>query len=260
MKLKYFLTALLMPMLFLAGCSNVDAKGNDITETSSETQTETIQRKVYKVDTTKKLIALTFDDGPNTTTTVEVLDVLQKYEIPASFFLVGNNINEETANVVKRAYEMGCDIQNHSKTHSDMTKLTAEDILAEIDFTSNEIEKIVGVKPSYFRPPYIAVNDTMLENIKLPFICGFGANDWDDAVTAETRAEKIISQSCDGGIILLHDMQGNSKTVEALDTIIPTLIADNYQFVTISELFNSRNVDGMENRFIFSNVMQKNTY
>ncbi len=260
MRIKYFLAVLLIPMLMLNGCSNADVKSTDVTETLAETKTETTQRKVYEVDTTKKLIALTFDDGPNITTTVQVLDVLEKYEIPASFFLVGSNISDTTAEVVKRAFEMGCDIQNHSKTHSDMTKMTAEEITTEIDFTSDEIEKIVGVKPAYFRPPYIAVNDTMLESIRLPFICGFGANDWDDTVSAETRAEKIITQSCDGGIILLHDMQGNSKTVEALDTIIPTLIADGYQFVTISELFNARGIDGMENRYVFSNVMQTNVY
>ncbi|HAM69998.1 MAG TPA: hypothetical protein DCP68_10365, partial [Ruminococcus sp.] len=73
----------------------------------------------------KKLIALTFDDGPNTTTTNDVLDLLAEYDAKASFFLIGDNINSASAASVKRAYDMGMEIDNHSKTHSNMSKMTA---------------------------------------------------------------------------------------------------------------------------------------
>ena len=81
-----------------------------------------------------KYIALTFDDGPNATTTNDVIDKLEKYDIVASFFLIGNNINDESAKAVKRAYDLGCEINNHSRTHSNMTELSAEDIRAEFEY------------------------------------------------------------------------------------------------------------------------------
>lgn len=184
----------------------------------------------------KKLCALTFDDGPNTDTTPLVLEKLRKYGITATFFIVGNNIDEDSEQVVKEASEMGCEICNHSRTHSAMPELSAEDIRAEIEFTSGEIERITGKRPKFFRPPYIAVNSTMYENIDLTFIAGIGAEDWLPEVTAEERAEKIFAQIKDGAVILLHDMSGNTPTVEALDIIIPAL-KEEYEFVTVSKLF-----------------------
>lgn len=204
---------------------------------------KTTERPVVEYDPNKPVIALTFDDGPNTTTTVQVLDLLEKYNIVASFFLIGNNITPGTEAVVKRAYDMGCEINNHSKTHSMMNKMEAEEIVAEIKFTSDKIKAITGEEPKFFRPPYIAVNKTMYDNVGLPFICGFGANDWEDKVSAEERSEKMIKQAKDGGITLLHDTQGNSKTVEALDTIIPTLLEQGFQFVTVSQVFEAQGVE-----------------
>ena len=189
-----------------------------------------------------KFCALTFDDGPNTVTTPLVIDKLEKYGVTASFFLVGNNITEDSARVAKRAFELGCEINSHSRTHSAMPELTPEEIRAEIAFTSEKIREITGCEPKFFRPPYIAVNDTMFENIDLPFIAGFGAEDWKDSVSAEERAEKVLAQMQNGCIILLHDMEGNSKTVYALDLIIPALLKDGYEFVTVSGLFEKTGV------------------
>ncbi|MGN0603384.1 MAG: polysaccharide deacetylase family protein [Oscillospiraceae bacterium] len=189
----------------------------------------------------KKLCALTFDDGPNTDTTPLVLEKLRKYGITATFFIVGNNIDEDSEQVVKKAADMGCEICNHSRTHSAMPELSAEDIRAEIEFTSGEIERITGKRPKFFRPPYIVVNSTMYENIDLTFIAGIGAEDWLPEVTAEERAERILAQIKDGAVILLHDMSGNTPTVNALDIIIPAL-KDEYEFVTVSELFERAGV------------------
>ena len=200
----------------------------EVTETETEDTTVVME---------KKYIALTFDDGPNTTTTNDVLDVLEQYNIKASFFLIGNNINAENESVVKRAHDMGCDIENHSKSHPYMNEMTEEEIIEEVEYVNEYIKKITGESPSFFRPPYIAINNTMYDNIDLTFIAGFGCNDWDDAVPADRRAAVILRQAQDGGIILLHDAQGNDKTVEALHTIIPELQAQGYEFVTISELF-----------------------
>lgn len=212
------------------------------TTAATEVVTTAIETEETTVEAEKKYIALTFDDGPNTTTTNEVLDVLEQYGIKGSFFLIGNNINDESAKSVKRAYDMGCDIGNHSKSHPYMNELSVEEIEAEIDYVNEKIVEITGEEPKFFRPPYIAINNTMYDAIDLTFIAGFGCNDWDDKVTAERRAKVIIRQAQDGGIILLHDAQGNSKTVEALHTIIPELQAQGYEFVTLSELFEIKGV------------------
>lgn len=206
-----------------------------------------------------KYIALTFDDGPNSTTTNEVIDKLEKYGIVASFFLVGNNIDDESAKAVKRAYDLGCEINNHSRTHSNMTELSAEEIKAEYDYTDGKVYEITGEHTKFFRPPYIAVHQIMFDNIDVPFIAGIGANDWEDRVTAEMRARMILKQAKDGDIILLHDAEGNSMTVEALDTIIPELQKQGYKFVTVTELFRAKGIKpDMEK--VYTNVMQKNQY
>ncbi|MBQ9134658.1 MAG: polysaccharide deacetylase family protein [Lachnospiraceae bacterium] len=193
-------------------------------------------------NTAAPLVALTFDDGPNTTTTVEILNLLEEYHIPASFFLVGNNINETTAPVVKRTYDMGCELGNHSKTHSVMPEMTKEEIQAEISYVSDKIKEITGEAPRFFRPPYIAVNDTMYEAIDMPFICGAGCNDWDEKVSVKERVDTTLAQLKDGTIILLHDSEGNSQTVEALKILIPMLLEKGYRFVTVRELFECKGV------------------
>ncbi|MCH5350264.1 MAG: polysaccharide deacetylase family protein [Oscillospiraceae bacterium] len=189
-----------------------------------------------------KIIALTFDDGPGITTTVQILDILQKYDVPASFFVVGNNISSQTEEVMRRAVSMGCEIQNHSRTHRDMTVMTAEEITEEIRFTSDRVREAVGKAPEFFRPPYIAVNDLMRQTVGLPFIQGVGAEDYLDEVSAQERCDRIIAQAGDGKVILLHDKEGNFRTVDAVEMIIPKLKAEGYRFVTISDLFKEKGI------------------
>ena len=235
----------------------------EIPESSAASQTSSNETAPAAEETEMsenvKYIALTFDDGPNTTTTNEVIDKLEKYDIVASFFLVGNNINDDSAKAVKRAYDMGCEINNHSRTHSNMSTLTPEDIKEEYYFVDEKVFEITGEHTRFFRPPYIAVSEAMLDNIDVPFIAGIGANDWEEKVTAEHRAKLILKQAKDGDIILLHDAEGNSQTVEALDTIIPELQSQGYKFVTVSELFRIKGIDpDMEK--IYTNVTQKYMY
>ncbi len=231
-------------MLTACGSSASETETTTASETTTVAETEATYAKIeYEIDPSKPVIALTFDDGPNTTTTVQILDKLELYGVPASFFLIGNNINDASAEVVKRAYEMGCEIDNHSKSHPYMNRMTAEEITAEVQYVSDKVEEITGEPTKFFRPPYIATSADMYASIDMPFICGVGCNDWDNMVTVDERVEKTISQVKDGTIILLHDSQGNAKTVEALDRIIPTLLDEGYQFVTVSELFETKGVE-----------------
>lgn len=222
-----------------------DTSATDSSEavSSSDSESSDVKRIDYELDPSKPTIAITFDDGPNATTTMEVLDILEKYQVRASFFLIGTNINDESAKSVKRAFDLGCDIENHSKTHSYMDKMTADEIKDEVAYVNDKVKEITGTTPKFFRPPYIAVNSTMYDNIDMTFISGYGCNDWDDKVTAEYRAKYLEKKAADGVIFLLHDAEGNSKTVEALDKAIPILLEKGFQFATISELFELKGVE-----------------
>ncbi len=188
-------------------------------------------------DAEPKLIALTFDDGPNTHTTPKVLDLLEEYDAQASFFLIGDKINEESAAVAKRAHDMGCEINSHSKTHSDMSVMSAEEIQAEMEYVDEWVYSITGEYPKFFRPPYLNVSQTMYDAIEIPFITGLSSGDSNSEATAQTVTEKVLSNARDGAIILMHDFWGNDKTVEALQTILPELQSQGYEFVTLTELF-----------------------
>ena len=200
-------------------------------------------------------IALTFDDGPNTVTTPQVLDILEEHQIAASFFLIADNITQESALQVRRALSLGCDIQNHSRTHGFMNQMEPDQIRSEVQYCSEQIIKITGKAPAFFRPPYIAVNQTLFDEVDLTFICGVGCEDWVPEVPADERARRVLDSAEDGEIVLLHDMAGNVNTVEALKTIIPELKRRGFTFCTVPQLFAECGVTPVHNR-LYSNVYQ----
>ena len=200
-------------------------------------------------------ISLTFDDGPNTTITHQVLDLLEEHGIVASFFLIADNITPESAEAVRRAVSLGCEIENHSRTHGFMDKMTPEQIREEIRYCTEKIVDITGREPTCFRPPFIAVNQTLYDNVDLTLICGFGCEDWVPDVTAQERADRVLADARDGNIVLLHDMKDNVNTVEALKTIIPELKNRGYEFLTCDALFKAKGITPVRNR-LYSNVFQ----
>ena len=201
------------------------------------------------------MIALTFDDGPNTVTTPQVLDILEENGAVGTFFLIAQNITPESAEMVRRAVAMGCDIENHSLTHGFMDKMSPEQIRAEVKACTEQITAITGREPQFFRPPYIAVNQTLYDNIDLTFICGAGCEDWVPEVPADVRAERVLANAEDGQIVLLHDMEGNVNTVEALKTIVPELKKRGYRFVTCAQLFAEAGVTPVRGK-LYTNVYQ----
>ena len=213
--------------------------------TTAETSAE--EKTVNKVRTAeelagKKVIALTFDDGPNTGVTGEIIDIAGQYGIKVSFFVVGQEITPESAEMMKRAYSLGCEINSHSYTHSDMTTLDADTIKEEMRKTAELIYDTVGEYPHFFRPPYISVNSTMYECIDLPFISGIGCNDWEDDVSVEKRVRFLTQKCSDGEIVLLHDQKTNEKTAEAVRQAVPVLLEQGFEFVTVSELFAAKGI------------------
>jgi peptidoglycan/xylan/chitin deacetylase (PgdA/CDA1 family) len=194
-----------------------------------------------EIDPSKPMIALTFDDGP-TDLSPDILDVLDEKKVVASFFVIGNNITENTEDIIIREHESGHEINNHSRTHSQMGEMSAEDIKAEILYTSDKVEELIGIPTAYFRPPYINTSETMYEAIDLPFICGYLPNDYMDTVDTQMRIDNVMKNAVDGQIILLHDFSGNVMTLEALPDIIDGLKDKGFQFVTVSELFEYKNI------------------
>ena len=131
---------------------------------------------------------------------------------------------------------LGCDIENHSLTHPHMSQLSAEEQAHEATATTQIIERYAPT-PKYFRPPYIDHNEVTHSQVPQIFIAGYSPKDWDSSVSAEERIEKLMQNSTDGMIYLLHDFAGNTATVEALKKVIPALNQKGFTFVTVDELF-----------------------
>ncbi|MCR5316814.1 MAG: polysaccharide deacetylase family protein [Treponema sp.] len=203
----------------------------------------------------KKYLALSFDDGPNCTTTVHDLDLLEQFCIPASFFLIGQNITEQTVPVIKRQLELGCTVECHSWCHPHMGSMGAEEIKSEVLRTDTLIEKYTGRIPEFFRPPYIDLSETLYKSVDKPFICGADCQDWEDSVSCGERVRMVLDSAREGQIFLLHDTKGNEKTVEALKQIIPALLDRGFTFVTVPELFKLYGVNPHVRGKIWSNVL-----
>jgi peptidoglycan/xylan/chitin deacetylase (PgdA/CDA1 family) len=194
-----------------------------------------------------KLCALTFDDGPSADPelTPLVLDKLKTYGIKATFFLVGENINGSTKGVIERIVADGHEIGNHSWTYDDMAEMSADKVKKSVGDASKAIRKYAGVTPVFFRAPNLSASSAMFRSIDMPFASGVVAGDWPGGGgdTVEHIMEKLEDGIKDGVIILLHDVQPKPHpTPMTLDTLIPKLKKEGYEFVTLSELFKRKGV------------------
>lgn len=189
----------------------------------------------------EKLIALTFDDGPHPKETHEVLDILDKYNVKGTFFVVGKHANWYSDPLIRAAKE-GHEIGNHTFNHPDITSLNSDDIKKEIKDCEDTLVKLTGKKPTLFRPPYGSYKQDKLGQIANE--CGYkiilwttiDAKDWKNPPSSQI-SDTITKNVQNGDIILLHDY-GTKNTVKALDIIIPTMMEKGYKFVTVSELIN----------------------
>lgn len=200
--------------------------------------------------TPDKLVALTFDDGPDVTLTAAVLDKLEQHDVPASFFLIGQNITEAARPVLERAAALGCEFENHSYGFASLTGLTPEEITTSVDDTTAAIEAFTNTSPVFFRPPNLAIDQQMYDLIDYPFAGGIVGGDFPAEFggnpTVEAVTDTVLSQVQDGSIILLHDVQPSldpQPTPSALDNIVPELRRQGYEFVTLQQLFERRGVD-----------------
>lgn len=190
-----------------------------------------------------KRIALTFDDGPHEAYTAEILAILNEYGIKATFFVVGQNA-KEYPKLVKQAAEAGHEIGNHTYTHPKLKTQNAESFSCELERTRVVIEAITGVSPILFRPPEGfregVIKTVAKEQGYQMVLWSVDTEDW-RGLSASQIENAIMKDVKDGSIILCHDyVVGKSHTPEALRRVIPQLLEDGYEFVTVSDLVRKR--------------------
>lgn len=185
--------------------------------------------------TGNKVIALTFDDGPGPYTE-KLLDILDKYDAKATFFLIGSKVSAR-ANTLRRMQSRGHQLGNHSWSHPELPKLSVDQIAGEIDRTNEAIRQATGVKPSILRPPYGAVNGVVLEQLRLrnmsSILWSVDTRDWADR-NSQIVCSRAVAGARPGAVILMHDIHQTS--VNAVPCILSSLKQQGYSFVTIQRL------------------------
>ena len=182
----------------------------------------------------KKHIALTFDDGPNSYTTPTVLKALKNNKCKATFFVVGQNIGDNTGKLIKEAYSIGCDIGNHSYSHPNLANLSVAEIKNQIKNTDSKIKKYIGKKAGFVRTPYGSSNTTVKSAIGKPNIYwSVDTEDWRYRDTSRLITY-VNNNAYDGAVVLMHDI--HSTTVNGVDTICKNLKKANYEMLTVREL------------------------
>lgn len=196
--------------------------------------------KVYRsVETEKKQIAITFDDGPHPTLTPRILEILARYKVPATFFMVGQNVlnyPDAARQVILEGHEVG----NHTFTHPHLADLNEHAIMDEIGRCEDALEELCEYRPHLLRTPQGALTPSLerclLDDDYILVLWSLDTRDWDNKSTADV-VKAVLDEVQAGDIILMHDYIGhNSKTPEALEKIIPILLSRGYEFVTVSTL------------------------
>lgn len=193
----------------------------------------------YASKTGPARIALTFDDGPHPRYTPLILDILKEFDIPATFFVVGSNV-EFYPDLIRRIANEGHEIGNHTYHHNHVAKMSLEDLTQDITRCNDAIEKITGARPRYFRPPEGVCNKSVQEICNTTnttiVMWSVDTRDWAHTPIAEI-CQNVRRNTKNGSIILMHDFIGkNSPTPKALRQIIPMLLELGYEFVTVSQL------------------------
>ncbi len=214
------------------------AAATAITSTVKAVQTASTEREipVYCVDTDKKQVALSFDAAWGNEQTDTLLDILDKYEVKSTFFLVGDWVDKYPESV-KDIAERGHDIGNHSNTHPYMTQLSTGDMTSQIQSCNEKIKKLTGKAPTLFRAPYGDYNNDVVNTVKsCSMYCiqwDVDSLDWQDP-TPEQITANVVDKITNGSIILMHN--GATNTPEALPMVIEGIKAKGYEIVPVSEI------------------------
>ena len=198
-----------------------------------------------KVDPSKPMVCLTFDDGPKAATTSELLDILEENDARATFFVVGSALKGSSAeDIIRRELALGCQVGNHTVSHENFKEISDEEIEAQIEGV-NDILKGWGLPATgTVRPPYGGWNNHVRDVVKYPMArWNVDTLDWetrDPEATIQCVLYDEVKKAADGDIILMHDI--HAETVEACRTIIPELKARGFQLVTMEEMFAAKGI------------------
>ena len=196
--------------------------------------------KVYRsVETEKKQIALTFDDGPHPRLTPKILEILARYNVPATFFMVGQNIlnyPEAARAVINAGHEVG----NHTFTHPHIASLNENAIFEEIGKCEEALAELCEYRPHLLRTPQGALTpnleNCLLEDDYILVLWSLDTRDW-ECKSRDQIVEEVLSKVQPGDIILMHDYIGTkSQTPEALEIILPKLLERGFEPTTVSDL------------------------
>ena len=191
---------------------------------------------IYCVDTDKKVCALSFDAAWGDEDTETLIEILDKYDAKATFFVVGEWV-DKYPDSVKKLSKAGHDVMNHSDTHKYMTKIDNEALVSEVENCSDKIEKTIGKRPSLFRAPYGDYNSDVIKKL---FSLGYNTIQWDvdsldwKDLSAVEIYERVTDKTKNGSIILFHNAAKN--TPEALPKILEKLKKDGFEFVKIEDM------------------------
>ena len=221
-----------------------DNEENNVTGAEPEEKTDSGNVKIhYSGDGAEKLVSLTFDDGPESELTPQILDILDEYNIRATFFVIGQNA-ARNMDVLKDIHVRGHEIGNHSWSHKYMPKISKRSKESEILKTEELLIDVFGEHTPIFRPPYGAVKtqDKQLIDSLGYKIVNWSVDTRDWAGTSGDQMMKYVKQQLKpGGIILMHN-SGNTKavknTVDTLPIMIDWLIEQGYEFATVTEILD----------------------
>ncbi len=211
---------------------------------------------INKAGEATKKIVLTFDDGPDERYTPRILDILAKYKVPAVFFITGINA-EQNLPLVRRIYNEGHEIGNHTFLHPNLELASDDRLKIELRTTGYIIESITGHATILFRPPYntdaeptVALQIRPISIAKNEGYLTIGSsidpNDWQVGVSADTIVQRAIQQQGLGNIMLLHDAGGNrEETIKALPRIIEYYRSKGYEFISLASLIHKKRDDVM---------------
>ncbi len=187
----------------------------------------------------KGYVALTFDDGPSSFTD-RLLDCLEDNKAKATFFMVGKEI-ESFPEALQRMESLGCELGNHSYSHQDLTTLDSSGIGDELGRTETLITEQAGHGATVIRPPYGAISDAVTASVSVPMILwSIDTRDW-ESQDPDQIVDIVMNEVKDGSVILMHDIF--STSVDAAEILIPRLISEGYELVTVHELAQAHGVE-----------------
>ena len=194
------------------------------------------QLPIYCVNRDQKVCAISFDAAWGDASTQSLVDILNQYNVKATFFVIGNWA-EQYPEDVKMLKENGMEIMNHSSAHGHMNQMSSEEIIADIQKCNDQIEALTGERPTLFRAPYGEYDDHVIAAVRSigmePIQWDVDSLDWKE-ISAGEIYERVTSRVKPGSIILFHNAGLN--TPEALPDILEYLIGEGYEVVPVSEI------------------------